>query len=132
MNVLSGLAQRNGQWYYLSAMANMGLGNNVNALNHIREAVPGAGQHAVPGASAAYGRRRYLVSGTAESLWRNAHGRDGLCMKLCLLKHGLQSLLSRKNLLLLTAGAGKNTAPFCKKNVDREKKVYYHTKVLKH
>ena len=40
---------------------------------------------------------------------------DGLCMKLCLCKHGLQSLLSRKNLLLLTAGAGKNTAPFCKK-----------------
>lgn len=39
MNVLSGLQQHNGQWYYLSAMANMGLGNNVNALNDIREAV---------------------------------------------------------------------------------------------
>ena len=39
LNVLSSLSQRNGQWYYLSAMANMGLGNNVNALNHIREAV---------------------------------------------------------------------------------------------
>ncbi|EJW95999.1 protein containing Heat shock protein DnaJ, partial [gut metagenome] len=39
MNVLSSLSQKNGQWYYLSAMANMGLGNNVNALNHIREAV---------------------------------------------------------------------------------------------
>lgn len=39
MNVLSGLQQRNGQWYYLSAMANMGIGNNVKALNHIREAV---------------------------------------------------------------------------------------------
>ena len=39
LNVLSSLRQRNGQWYYLSAMANMGSGNNVNALNHIREAV---------------------------------------------------------------------------------------------
>lgn len=39
MNVLSSLKQRNGQWYYLSAAANMGLGNNVNALNDIREAV---------------------------------------------------------------------------------------------
>ncbi len=39
LNVLSGLQQRNGQWYYLSAMANMGIGNNVNALNDIREAV---------------------------------------------------------------------------------------------
>lgn len=39
MNVLSALQQRNGQWYYLSAVANMGLGNNMNALNDIREAV---------------------------------------------------------------------------------------------
>ena len=39
MNVLQSLSQRNGQWYYLSSMANMGLGNNVNALSDIREAV---------------------------------------------------------------------------------------------
>ena len=39
LNVLSSLGQRNGQWYYLSAMANMGIGNNVKALNDIREAV---------------------------------------------------------------------------------------------
>lgn len=39
LNVLSSLSQRNGQWYYLSAMANMGIGNNVKALNDIREAV---------------------------------------------------------------------------------------------
>lgn len=39
MNVLSSLSQKNAQWHYLSAMAHMGLGNNVNALNHIREAV---------------------------------------------------------------------------------------------
>ena len=38
-NVLDNLSDRNGQWYYLSAMANMGMGNNVNALNDIREAV---------------------------------------------------------------------------------------------
>lgn len=36
MNVLQSLSQHNGQWYYLSSMANMGLGNNVNALNDIR------------------------------------------------------------------------------------------------
>ena len=39
MNVLSSLQHKNGQWYYLSAMANMGLGNNVNALNDARTAV---------------------------------------------------------------------------------------------
>lgn len=39
LNVLSSLSQHNAQWNYLSAMANMGLGNNVNALNYMREAV---------------------------------------------------------------------------------------------
>lgn len=39
LNVLSSLKQRNGEWYYLSAMANMGLGNNVKAMNDIQEAV---------------------------------------------------------------------------------------------
>ena len=39
MNVLQSLSQRNGQWYYLSSMANMGLGNNVNALNDIKQAI---------------------------------------------------------------------------------------------
>lgn len=39
MNVLSSLQHKNGQWYYLSAVANMGLGNNVNALNDARTAV---------------------------------------------------------------------------------------------
>ncbi len=39
LTVLSSLSQRNGQWYYLSAMSNMGMGNNVKALSDIREAV---------------------------------------------------------------------------------------------
>ena len=32
MNVLDSLGQKNGEWYYLAAMANMGMGNNVTAL----------------------------------------------------------------------------------------------------
>lgn len=39
LNVLSALRNRNAQWNYLAAVANMGLGNNINALNFIREAV---------------------------------------------------------------------------------------------
>ena len=39
MNVLNSLSQKNGEWYYLSSMANMGMGNNVKALEQIREAV---------------------------------------------------------------------------------------------
>ena len=38
LNVLSRMQNRNAQWYYLSACANMGLGNNVNALNMARQA----------------------------------------------------------------------------------------------
>lgn len=38
LNVLNQMKERTGQWYYLSAIANMGLGNNLMALEHAREA----------------------------------------------------------------------------------------------
>lgn len=38
LNVLSGIQNRGAHWYYLSALCNMGLGNNVNALNLARQA----------------------------------------------------------------------------------------------
>ena len=39
LNVLSSCTQRDAHWYYLSALANDGLGNQVTALEHIRRAV---------------------------------------------------------------------------------------------
>ena len=39
LNALSNAAERNARWYYLSALANNGLGNQVTALEHIRKAV---------------------------------------------------------------------------------------------
>lgn len=39
LNVLSNSQNRNAQWYYISALANDGLGNQVTALEHIRKAV---------------------------------------------------------------------------------------------
>ena len=39
LNVLSDLGTRNGEWHYLCSMANLGLGNNVTALEEIRTAV---------------------------------------------------------------------------------------------
>lgn len=39
INALANSAQRNARWYYLSALANDGLGNQVTALEHIRMAV---------------------------------------------------------------------------------------------
>ena len=39
LNALQNSSERNGRWYYLSALANDGLGNQVTALEHIRKAV---------------------------------------------------------------------------------------------
>ena len=39
LNALNSASQRNARWYYLSALANDGLGNQVTALEHIRRAV---------------------------------------------------------------------------------------------
>lgn len=39
LNILSNSTDRNAQWYYISALANHGLGNQVTALEHIRKAV---------------------------------------------------------------------------------------------
>lgn len=39
LNVLQNCSERNARWYYLSAIANDGLGNQVTALEHIRRAV---------------------------------------------------------------------------------------------
>lgn len=38
-NVLDGISRRSGLWYYYSANVHLGLGNNVAALDHAREAV---------------------------------------------------------------------------------------------
>lgn len=85
MNVLSSLKQRNGQWYYLSAVANMGLGNNVNALNDNREAVrlePGNTQYRMM-------LQRMEGGGTWYQEQQDPFGGmpmngDNFCMKLCL------------------------------------------------
>lgn len=39
MNILNGMQDRNGLWYYMHAIANAGLGNNVNAVEDAQMAV---------------------------------------------------------------------------------------------
>ena len=39
LNVLNGITSRNAQWYYLSALANAGLGNNIQAQEMARQAL---------------------------------------------------------------------------------------------
>ena len=84
MNVLQGLQQRNGEWYYLSAMANMGLGNNVNALDQMRTAVNLEPNNQM------YRMALQRMEGGGD--WYMEHGQPfgvmnddgGFCMRLCL------------------------------------------------
>ena len=39
MNVLHNISVRNAQWYYLRARANYGIGNQVNAMEDVQQAV---------------------------------------------------------------------------------------------
>ena len=39
LNALNNATEKNAHWYYLSALANQGVGNQVTALEHIRRAV---------------------------------------------------------------------------------------------
>lgn len=39
LNVLGSIANRGARWYYYSAVANAGVGNNIMALDHARQAV---------------------------------------------------------------------------------------------
>jgi len=39
LNVLNNISDRGAKWYYYSAIANYGIGNSVNAINHARVAV---------------------------------------------------------------------------------------------
>ena len=85
MNVLGSLSQKNGEWYYLSSMANMGLGNNVRALEQIREAVrlePGNQEYRMllsrmEGGGTWYQTQQGPFGGMPS-------GGDDMCVKLCL------------------------------------------------
>ncbi len=84
LNALNSSTERNARWYYLSALANDGLGNQVTALEHIRRAVsmePGNAEYLqalneIENGGAAYRKqagnyRGYKVGG-------------GACSSLCL------------------------------------------------
>ncbi len=85
LNVLDGIADRGAIWYFYSASANSGLGNNVTALEHAREAVrldPGNMQYQMllqrlEGGGQWYQQQRgmYGFPGTVSGDW---------CMKLCI------------------------------------------------
>ncbi len=84
LNVLNGIRNRDARWYYLSAMANSGLGNNVVALEHARKAADMA-----PGNPEYQRLLRQLESGGSwygqqRSTYRGGTTTSGSCCnKLC-------------------------------------------------
>lgn len=63
LNVLDGISQHSARWYFYSASANSGLGNNVTALEHARESSSsGATEYAVSDVASTAGMWRKLVS----------------------------------------------------------------------
>lgn len=85
LNVLSSIGERSAKWYYLSAISNHGIGNNVTALEHAKTAarmVPGNPDYQRLVNSLESGGNWYGNMG-------NSYGTptmdgNGLCFKLCL------------------------------------------------
>ena len=85
LNVLTNIKTRSGQWYYMSAIANAGLGNNVIALEHAREAVnkePNNRQYQALLQQLQMGGSWYQTQQTSYG-YEPING-NGLCLKLCI------------------------------------------------
>ena len=67
LNQLSRIGNRNARWYYFSAVANAGIGNNIQALNHAKLAnqmEPANQEYATFLDRMQYGQQRYQTRGT--------------------------------------------------------------------
>lgn len=86
LNVLDSISARTGQWYYLSAIAHMGIGNRMTALEHARSAC-----QMEPGNMSYQQLLSQLQSSgtfyqqTGQQWGRPTAGMDSWCMKLCLM-----------------------------------------------
>lgn len=86
LNVLNNIRDRSAKWYYYSAVANAGLGNQVLAMEHARTAVsmePGNIEYRQFLNNLENGNNWYM--GRQAQYGYNSFGTDGLCFKLCLL-----------------------------------------------
>lgn len=85
LNVLNGIQDRTDKWYYYSAIANSGLGNNVIALDHARKAYqmkPDNMQYQVLVQRLESGGNWYQ---TRQNPYQSySMGGGNLCMKLCI------------------------------------------------
>ncbi len=87
LRTLSDIVDRNGRWYYLSAAANMGVGNQATAMEHINEAIrlePNNSEYQRFKARMQGGNDWYVNRGTGYGMpnVRNV-GCSNCCMNLC-------------------------------------------------
>lgn len=85
LNVLNSMSKRDAHWYYLSAIANSGSGNNVAALEHAQRAMqmePGNQEYQQLYQQLQNGGSWY--QGQRQSYGGSMGGSGNFCMKLCI------------------------------------------------
>ena len=135
-NVLDGMepARRNARWYYYSAAANQGLGNNVTAMEHAKQAVsmePDNYEYQMllqqlQGNGSWYQQR--------QSTYQNPYSTGGdWCMKMCMLNLMCNCCLGGTETQGDINGDGKITYIMCKgdpENIDAQYRTEYSIKAL--
>ena len=85
VSILSGISNRTAQWYYLSSVANIGLGNNMIALEHAKTAAsmePGNMLYRNLLNQLSYGSQRY--NNTGYGYGRGGMDAGDMCCNLCI------------------------------------------------
>lgn len=83
LNVLAGIQNRNAMWYYYSSVSNMGIGNNIVALEHARQAAamePNNMEYVNYANQLQFRTQRYQTTGYGYG--RNSYGTGDLCCDL--------------------------------------------------
>lgn len=84
LNVLSSVDRRSARWYYFSAIANAGIGNNINAKTLAKQAVdldPGNMEYRRLLQQLEFGGTWYSTMGDT---YESPMAQNGYCVKLCL------------------------------------------------
>ena len=83
LNVLEGISNRTAMWYYYSSVANMGIGNNILAVEHARQAAamePNNMEYVNYANQLQFRGQRYQTTGYGYG--RNSYGTGDLCCDL--------------------------------------------------
>ncbi len=83
LNMLANIQNRNARWYYYSSIANMGIGNNIMAVNHANQAAamePGNMEYVNYANQLQFRSQRYQNYGTGYG--RQSYGTGNLCCDL--------------------------------------------------